>query len=114
MSFEEKLDRLLVETLIVKKTIQNLLADLPPSAPIAEKEVLTVDECAELTSMKKSTLYKLTHQRRIPFFKPTGSRIFFKRDEILKWLQSNRIDTDAEMDQSAASHLVRRRRIRKM
>ena len=114
MNHEEKLDRLLVETLIVKKTVQNLLADLTQSAPIAEKEVLTVDECAELTSMKKSTLYKLTHQRRIPFFKPSGSRVYFKRSEILQWLQSNRVDSDAEIDHFAAGHLVRRRLIRKM
>lgn len=114
MSYEEKLDRLLVEMLIIKKTTQDLSASLSPPVATVEKEIMNLDECVQLTSLKKSTIYKLTHQRRIPFFKPTGSRIYFKRDEILKWLQSNPVDSDREIDESAANYLVRRRRIRKM
>lgn len=61
-------------------------------------EVLTLDEVAKLTGYKKATLYKLTHERKIPFHKPAhgGRRIFFKRKEINQWLEDNRISTYEE------------------
>ncbi|MGO1344265.1 helix-turn-helix domain-containing protein [Chromohalobacter japonicus] len=65
---------------------------------------------AEYTGLKKSTLYQLTSQKKIPHFKPNGHRIFFRRADILKWLQSNRIATADEIEQSAAQHLVSHRR----
>lgn len=58
----------------------------------------TIEEVAELTGYKKTTIYKLTHERKIPFHKPAhgGRRIFFKREEINQWLQSNRVETHEE------------------
>lgn len=56
-------------------------------------EVLTIEDVSKLTGYKKSTIYKLTHERKIPFHKPAhgGRKIFFKREEIERWLASNRI-----------------------
>ena len=63
-----------------------------------DNEVLTFDEVSKLTGYKKATLYKLTHERKIPFHKPAhgGRRIFFKRKEINQWLEDNRISTYEE------------------
>ncbi|MFR3329536.1 MAG: helix-turn-helix transcriptional regulator [Odoribacter splanchnicus] len=63
-----------------------------------KSEILTVEEVSELTGYKKATIYKLTHERKIPFHKPAhgGRRIFFKREEINQWLQSNRVETHEE------------------
>ena len=63
-----------------------------------KSEILTIEEVAELTGYKKTTIYKLTHERKIPFHKPAhgGRRIFFKREEINQWLQSNRVETHEE------------------
>jgi hypothetical protein len=63
-----------------------------------ELEILTIEEVAVLTGYKKATIYKLTHERKIPFHKPAhgGRRIFFKRDEIKQWMQANRIETYEE------------------
>ncbi|MBI3813347.1 MAG: helix-turn-helix domain-containing protein [Nitrospinae bacterium] len=33
------------------------------------EKLMTINEVAEILSMKKSQLYQLTHQRRIPFLK---------------------------------------------
>lgn len=56
-----------------------------------QTEILTIEEVSELTGYKRATIYKLTCERKIPFHKPAhgGRRIFFKRDEINKWLESN-------------------------
>ena len=78
---------------IVKDVLQEVLLSQKN-----ETETLTVEEVSELTGYKKSTLYRLTHERKIPFHKPAhgGRRIFFKRDEIKQWMQAHRIETYEE------------------
>ena len=36
------------------------------------KEVLNLEEAASFLGIAKSTLYKMTHENRIPFYKPAG------------------------------------------
>ena len=57
---------------IVKDVLQEVLLSQKN-----ETETLTVEEVSELTGYKKSTLYRLTHERKIPFHKPAhgGRRI---------------------------------------
>lgn len=68
------------------------------------KDVLTMDECSVYTGMAKSYLYKLTSKRAIPFYKPMGKMLFFKRTEIEAWLTQNLIATDAEIEQQAVNY----------
>lgn len=72
----------------------------------AEKELLTIDECAELTGLKKSTLYRMTHKRMIPYSKPGGNRVYIKQADIIKWLKSNRISSSEEMERTSAKYLI--------
>ncbi len=54
------------------------------------KDVMTINECAQYTGLSVSYLYKLTHRKLIPFFKPMGKRVYFKRTEIDQWLLRNK------------------------
>ncbi len=45
----------------------------------------------------KSTLYKMTHENRIPFYKPAGKLIYFEKIVLLDWIRSNRIMSEAEL-----------------
>lgn len=54
------------------------------------KEVLTLDECSIFTGYSKNHLYRLTSQRAIPFYKPMGGTIYFRKSEIENWLLQNR------------------------
>lgn len=66
------------------------------------KEVLTSEECAKYLGVSKSCLYKWTMTRQIPHYKsPTGKIVFFNRQEIEAWMQSNRVLTDAELERQA-------------
>ena len=70
-------------------SIDKIMGHLTPSrAP--DKEVLTVADVARLTGYSISTVYKLTSERKIPFHKPEhkGRKLYFNREEILDWLQS--------------------------
>lgn len=35
-----------------------------------QSEILSIEEVSELTGYKKATIYKLTHERKIPYHKP--------------------------------------------
>lgn len=75
-----------------------------------EKVMLSIDDCAELTGLSKGHLYKLTSQNIIPFYKPNGCRIYFKREEVIEWLQSNRVKTHKEISKEVSSRMIRGQR----
>lgn len=70
------------------------------------KEVLTIDECAIPTGYSKNHLYKLTSQRAIPFYKPLGGSIRFKKSEVEDWLLQNRQATVSEINSLATTYCV--------
>jgi len=73
---------------------------------LSQKEILNLDEVASYSGLSKSYLYKLTHYNKIPFYKPNGKKIYFKRSEVDNWLLSNRVSTDEELAQSADNYLM--------
>lgn len=66
-----------------------------------QKEVLTSDEAARYLGVSKSCLYKWTMERTIPHYKPNGKMCYFNRKEVEAWMQSNRVQTDDELEQQA-------------
>lgn len=71
---------------------------------VGTKEVLTIDECSAFTGYKKAHLYRLTSQRAIPFYKPMGGTIFFRKSEIEDWLLQNRQATEAKINSKATTY----------
>lgn len=57
-----------------------------------DKVMLTVEEMALYTGFSKSHIYKLTSTAAIPHYKPGKKVIFFKKEEIDFWMQSNKIE----------------------
>ena len=70
------------------------------------KEVLTLEEAAEYMGLKKSYLYRLTHEKRIRHYKPNNKKIYFKVEDIVAWLTSNPILTDEELSEQAQSYCL--------
>ena len=69
--------------------IDRILGNLVPSQPHVE-QIITIEGVVRLTGYSKATIYKLTSERKIPYHKPEhgGRRLYFRRDEIFDWLQS--------------------------
>lgn len=59
-------------------------------------DVINFKEAIELLGISKSTLYKLTHKKEIPYYKPNGKLIFFKREELMAWVFSTRVSSVRE------------------
>ena len=50
---------------------------------------LTLPEAAKFLNLSQSHLYKLTSERKIPHFKPSGKKIYFDKSELVQWLKRN-------------------------
>ena len=46
------------------------------------KPFLSLEETVEYLCVSKSTLYKYVHSKRIPYYKPSGSKLYFKVDDL--------------------------------
>lgn len=54
-------------------------------------DLLTVEEVAKLLRVTPKGIYTMTSGRRIPFVR-VSNRVRFRRDEIERWLDGNRVD----------------------
>ncbi len=71
-----------------------------------QKPVLNIDECARLTGLSKSYIYKLTSSKRIPHYTSIGgSHLFFKREELLNWMTAHRVPTIDEIEAQAINYV---------
>ncbi|MCM1517570.1 MAG: helix-turn-helix domain-containing protein [Pseudoflavonifractor sp.] len=66
--------------------------------PLHEKEFLSMDEAAQYTGIAKNTLYKMTHNRQIPYSKPSGKLCFFRRSDLEAWMMSNPVAVAVQTD----------------
>ena len=69
-----------------------------------QKNVLTFEDACKYCGISSSKMYKHTSSNNIPFYKPEGKLIYFKREELDEWLLRNRQSTIEEMQQIASLH----------
>lgn len=73
------MEKLLLELKELKKSL------------LLQKEVLTIEEVSLYTGYTVDYLYKLIHLKEIPCHKPPkGRRLFFKKEELIEWLTSEK------------------------
>jgi excisionase family DNA binding protein len=68
---------------------------------------LTTIEASKYLGVSISTLYKYTHTKAIPFFKPTGRKNYFLKDDLDNFLLKGRSSTNIELEQIATLKLNR-------
>lgn len=62
------------------------------------EELLTIEGAAELLKLSVATIYTKVCKNEIPVNKQ-GKRLYFYRAELLDWIKSGRIKTNAEIQQ---------------
>ena len=70
------------------------------NAMLSQKKFLTIDEAALYLDFSKNYLYKLTHLNVLPFYRPNGKKIFFKRTELDLWIQKHKCSSIDEIQNS--------------
>ena len=91
------------------QSIEERLANIERKLDIQAQEaknILTLEEVAEYTHLSKSYVYKLTSNGDIPYYKPNGKQLYFKRTEIDEWLLTNRNKTNQEIEREIATKSV--------
>ena len=76
----------------------------------SQKDILCFREACQFLSLSSSYLYKLTHKQQIPYYKPGGKKIYFKRSELESWLLKNRVKTLEEIEEDAGEYVIRKKR----
>jgi excisionase family DNA binding protein len=72
------------------------------------KEILNAEEAIALMGISKSMLYKMTHTNEIPFYKPGGKILYFKRAELMDWMSQYRVKTRSEIEKEAIDYVIKR------
>jgi excisionase family DNA binding protein len=52
-----------------------------------DDQMMTMDEACQFIGKKRSTMYSLTSERRIPYRK-RGNKLYFFKKELIEWIQS--------------------------
>ncbi|MDR1903140.1 MAG: helix-turn-helix domain-containing protein, partial [Treponema sp.] len=55
---------------------------------------MNVSEAALFTGLSRNYIYLLAHQKKIPFYKPMGGRIFFKQSDLEEFIYRHKTPAD--------------------
>jgi len=95
------------ETLFAKL---QMLSDNIEHQKLLRKDIMTLEEASIYVGLSKSAMYKKTSLNLIPFYKPNGKIIYFKRDDLDQWMLTNRQSTVNEIKEKAENILIKANR----
>jgi excisionase family DNA binding protein len=74
-------------------------------AKLGAKSVLSIEEAALFTGYSTGWLYVLTHRRDIPHYKK-GGKLYFKKEELERWMTERPVKTKQAIDSEAETYTV--------
>ena len=80
-----------------EKKILDTLSDIKRYTLLAAKEMLTVEDMSLLTGFKPTYIRKMIQEGRLPYYKPSNGKVFFKKSEVKAYLEGQRIPSIAEL-----------------
>jgi excisionase family DNA binding protein len=80
-----------------EKKILDALSDIKRYTLLAAKEMLTVEDMSLLTGFKPTYIRKMIQEGRLPYYKPSNGKVFFKKSEVNAYLEGQRIPSIAEL-----------------
>lgn len=81
--------------------ILNKIDDNINERNILEKDTLDVKEACRYLNISDSFIYKLTSTKKLPYSKPNGKKIWFRKSDLDVWKNSRVIQTENDMDKEA-------------
>jgi excisionase family DNA binding protein len=93
----------MMDSLEIKKELQ----EIKQLTLLGAKNVLTMSDCALLTGLSKSHLYKMVCAKQIPYYKSQGGKLtYFDKSEVEAWQLQHRVKTSDEIDREAINYIV--------
>ena len=62
-----------------------------------KKDILSFKEFCNHCDISPSRGYKASHNNELPYYKPSNGKIYFKVDDVNKWLLQNRVASAEEV-----------------
>ena len=91
----------------MEEKVLNELQEIKQLTLLGAKKALTMSDCALLTGLSKSHLYKLVCRKAIPYYKSDGGKLtYFDKSEVEAWQLQNRVKTSSELETEAANYIV--------
>lgn len=109
MLLSQRLARLenIVKRLAFQSDVDKLAEDIKGMKQFGGKEMLTVNEISEYLGLSKATIYKLTSSHKITYSKPEGKTIYISKGDLLDWMRSGRVMSNAEIDAVANQYVTK-------
>jgi len=99
-----------LKALVTKLYVQNKLNELRLNEigllVKKPKDSLTLEEAAEFLGFRKSYLYRMVSERKIPHYKPFGKLVYFDRSELEELLKTNRVAPIDEIKAQANNYVL--------
>lgn len=75
-----------------KKEIEEIAVAVAAIIKDDNKEILNIEEAAKFLGVSKSWMYRLTSEKKVPYYRPFSSRLYFRRSELETLIFSKRIN----------------------
>lgn len=85
--------------ILIQNSVRKVLSDENCRAKNETEEIGNIDLASRVTGLKKPTIYAKVASRTIPHSKRSG-RLYFSRQELLKWIDEGKRKTVTEIRQA--------------
>jgi excisionase family DNA binding protein len=93
------------------KMILQVIIEKLAHQQVEKSDLIDLDEACTLLNMSKSSMYKKTAHKEIPFIKRVGTnKLLFSRNDLTKWVSEEPPSISAMVDE----HIHRKLRVTKM
>jgi excisionase family DNA binding protein len=90
--------------------IEEMIALLKQERNIAN-EMLDFKQAIKYLGISKSKLYKMTHLKELPCYKPGGRKLYFKKSDLDAWQQRNRIPSIEEIKEETLDEISKNKNV---
>lgn len=63
-----------------------------------EKDILSLNDFINYADISKSRAYKAVHNNELPYYKPSGGKIYFELKDVRAWLLRGRVASNDEIE----------------
>lgn len=78
--------------------VKNLKEEYPMLPTFVGKDILSFQEAIQYLDLSESSLYKLTSDSKITFYKPNGGKLYFKKLDLDYWMLQNEIKSVEKLE----------------
>lgn len=87
-----------------------MLAEIRDILLLSAKEIFSVSDFSIYAGFSKGYVYRLVADGALPYSKPNGKMIFFKREDVEKYLLQNVAASNLETQKKVTNYLLKTKR----